>query len=94
MDTTTLQVPLKKSLKAEATLVAKEYGFSSLQDVVRFMLTGFAKREISIKLEQFPSVKLSAKNEARYAKMEEDFRNGRNVKSFDNIDDFMHDLTS
>lgn len=95
MDTTTLQVPLTKNLKSSATQVAKEYGFSSLQEIVRVMLSKLAKKEFVITFgEQFPVVALSAKNEARYRKMEEDFKLGRNVKSFDNLDDFMHDLTS
>lgn len=92
MDTTTLQIPLSKTLKFDATQVARDSGFSSLQDVVRFFLTKFAKKEIAIGLEQFPAVKLSAKNEARYMKMEEDFRSGKNVKSFDNVEDLMNDL--
>lgn len=95
MDTTTLQVPLTKTLKSNATTVAKEYGFSSLQEIVRVMLSKLAKKEFVISFsEQFPAIALSAKNETRYMKMEEDFKLGRNVKSFDNVEDFMHDLTS
>ena len=90
-----MQIPISKSLKVDATNVAKEYGFSSLQEIVRVMLAKLAKKELSITIsEQFPSVVLSAKNEARYAKMEEDFKTGRNVKVFDKIDDLMKDLTS
>ena len=92
MDTTTLQVPLSKNLKADATGVAKEYGFSSLQEVVRFMLTKFARREIGVSLEQFPAVKLSAKNEKRYAKMDEDFKKGKNIYFAKDVDDFMRQL--
>jgi antitoxin component of RelBE/YafQ-DinJ toxin-antitoxin module len=92
MDTTTLQVPLPKTLKQQATNVAHEHGFSSLQEVVRFILTKFANREIGINLEQFPDIKLSTKNEKRYIKMTEEFNKGNNVKSFDNIDDLMTDL--
>lgn len=52
MDTTTLQVPLTKELKAEATKVAKEYGFSSLQGVVRVLLTLLAKGQLNFNLEK------------------------------------------
>jgi len=52
MDTTTLQVPLSKNLKSEATSVAKEYGFSSLQEVVRVLLTLLAKKQLKINFEQ------------------------------------------
>lgn len=93
MDTTILQVPLTKNLKVAATGVAKENGFSSLQEVVRLMLTKFARREIGVTFEQFPAVKLSAKNDRRYAKMVDDVLSGRvKTKSFDNVDDLMKDL--
>jgi antitoxin component of RelBE/YafQ-DinJ toxin-antitoxin module len=93
MDTTTLQVPISKTLKSNATEVAKEYGFSSLQEIVRVMLSKLAKKEFVITFgEQFPTVALSAKNEARYAKMEEDFKANRNVYTADNLDDFFNKL--
>lgn len=95
MDTTILQIPMSVSLKKDATETAKEYGFSSLQEIVRVMLSKLARKEFVINFgEQFPTVALSAKNEARYMKMEADYKIGKNVKSFDNIEDFMHDLTS
>lgn len=90
MDTTTLQVPLSKALKSNATDVAKEYGFSSLQEIVRVMLSKLAKKEFVISFgEQFPTVALSAKNEARYAKMEEDFKANRNVYTANSVNDLM-----
>ena len=93
MDTTILQIPISKSLREEAVGVAKDSGFSSLQDVVRLMITKFARREIGVTLEQFPAVKLSAKNDRRYSKMVNDVLSGRvKTKSFDNVDDLMKDL--
>jgi len=94
MDTTILQIPISKSLRAEAVGVAKDSGFSSLQEVVRLMLTKFARREIGVTFERFPAVKLSARNDRRYAKMVDDFERGRNFKTFNNVDDLMKDLTS
>lgn len=92
MNTTTLQIPLSKQLKASATSVAQEHGFSSLQEVVRVFLTKYSKRELSVNVEQFPAVKLSAKNEKRYAKMEEDFKKGKNVYIAKDVDDLMRKL--
>jgi len=94
MNTTILQVPISKGLRAEAASVAKDSGFSSLQEVVRLMLTKFARREIGVTIEQFPAVKLSARNERRYNKMVKDFEKGRNIKTFNNVADLMNDLTS
>lgn len=87
-----MQIPISKSLKAEATSVAKEYGFSSLQEIVRVLLTKLAKRQLSVSVEQFPAVRLSAKNERRYAKMEEDFKKGRNVYMAKDVNDLMRQL--
>jgi len=74
--------------------VAKDSGFSSLQEVVRLMLTKFARKEIGITFERFPAVRLSAKNDRRYAKMVNDFEEGKDIKTFNNVDDLMKDLTS
>ncbi len=41
-----LQVPLKTSIKKMAEEVAEEYGYSSVQEVVRIFLTGFAQKKI------------------------------------------------
>lgn len=93
MNTTTLQVPLAKSLKAEAKIAARDYGFSSLQELVRFLLTKISKRELAITVEE-PAVRMSKKAERRYAKMMRDFEMGRNVKTVHSIEELMKDLTS
>ena len=82
------------TLRNQAEAVSVDMGFSSLQEVIRLILTKFAKREIGITIEQFPAVKLSARNEARYARMERDFKSGKNIKRFNNANDLMDDLTS
>lgn len=74
--------------------MARDSGFSSLQEVVRVMLTKFARKEIGVTFERFPAVKLSNKNDRRYAKMVNDFKKGKNIKTFDNVDDLMSDLAS
>jgi len=92
MDTTTLQIPISKNLKASATAVAKDFGFSSLQEVTRVLLTKLAKRELNVSVEQFPAVMLSAKAEKRYAKMDEDFKTGKNVYTAKSVDEFLEKL--
>ena len=92
MDTTTLQIPLSKKLKANATTVAGEYGFSSLQEIVRVLLTKLSKRELGVSVEQFPSVKLSAKNEKRYAKMDDDLKKGENWHTANSVEELMKEL--
>lgn len=92
MNTVTLQVPVNKSIRDAAALAAEEYGFSSLQEVVRVLLNKLAKRQLSVGIEQFPAVKLSARNEKRYIKMEQDFRAGRNIYHAKNVDDLLRQL--
>ena len=94
MSNTILQVPLSESLRSDAVSVAKENGFSSLQEVVRLFLTKFARREVGVSIERFPAVNLSAKNAKRYDKMVKDFESKRNVKVFKNTKDLMKDLSS
>lgn len=48
MDTMILQVPISKTLKKQAEAVAREHGFSSLQESVRIFLKKLADRTITI----------------------------------------------
>lgn len=95
MNVTTLQVPISPVLRDNATSVARDYGFSSLQDLVRLLLTKIANHQLAINVvEQFPAVKLSKKNEKRYAKMDEDFEKDRNVYHAKDVDDLLRQLNS
>ena len=95
MDTTILQIPIRKSLRDQAMVVAEDAGFSSLQEVIRLFLTKYVRKEIGVTIEQFPAVKLSARNAKRYDKMVDDYLSGNlKTKSFDNVDDLMEDLNS
>ena len=77
---TILQVPIKPELKAKAEKKADAEGFSSLQDVVRMMLSRYTTDEISFVL--------SDKAARRYKKIIEDARIGKNVSpAFDNVED-------
>lgn len=91
MDTTILQVPLSKTLKLSAQEAANEYGFSSLQDLLRVVLTKLSRRELVVSIEE-PLVHLSKKNDQRYLKMTKDFRNGRNVYHAQSADDLIKQL--
>lgn len=61
MNTTILQIPMSKSLKNSASVVANEYGFSSLQDLLRVILTQLSRRELVVSIEK--PIQLSKKNE-------------------------------
>lgn len=44
MNTVTLQVPMSKTLRQQAQVVADEYGFSSIQEVIRLFLNRFSQK--------------------------------------------------
>jgi hypothetical protein len=90
---TTLQIPIPVSLKREAKIVAREQGFSSLQDFVRLILTKLVKREMSVRIgsnEEFISLSESARK--RYTKVAEDITRGRNIISAINSKEFLKKL--
>lgn len=94
MNTTTLQVPLSKDLKSSATAVAKEFGFSSLQEIVRVLLTKLARKELSLEVGQVEHIKLTPAAKRRYAKMTEDFKTGKNILHAKNVDDLIRQLNA
>ena len=91
MDSTILQIPMSKSLKNSARIVAAEYGFSSLQDLMRVVLTKLARRELAVSISE-PTVVLTRKNSGRYLKMSQDFAKGVNTEKFSSVAGLMHDL--
>lgn len=92
MNTTILQIPMSKSLKHSAAEVASEYGFSSLQDLLRVILTQLSRRELVVSIEK--PVLLSRKNDGRYIKMNKDFVQNKNTKNFSSVHGLMKDLMS
>lgn len=94
MDTTTLQIPLTKSLKSNATSVAKEIGFTSLQDFVRLVLTKLAHRELTVHVTPTENIQLSPAAKKRYAKMKADFKKGRNIYRAKDAEDLLRQLNS
>jgi len=93
MDKMILQVPVSKDLKNKAEAVALDYGFSSLQESVRLFLAKLAKRSLSFEIEPKEEyIKLSPAAQRRYAAMDKDFENDRNIYHAKNIDDLMRHL--
>ena len=86
---TILQVPISKQLRDQAASSAHKMGFSSLQETVRVFLNQLASNEVAIAF-QSSAVKLSKKNDRRYAKMIRDIETGKvQPKSFSSIDKMM-----
>lgn len=90
MQKVTLQIPMDSKLKVDAEKVALEQGFSSLQELVRILLSKVAQNKIEVNFEEV--VKLSPKAEKRYLKATKDFEEGRNVYSASSVKELMKQL--
>ena len=52
MSKVTIQIPAEKKLRDRATRSAVEYGFSSLQEMLRLVMNKIANKEIKVSLEE------------------------------------------
>jgi len=75
MNRVILQVPMQKELRDQATLAAKNNGFSSLQEAIRVLLMKLSKKEISIRVEE-KEEQLSPRAMRRYNRIVEQIKNG------------------
>lgn len=89
-----LQVPLSKSLKEKAEAVSSDYGFSSLQEIIRILLQKISRRELTIRVQEERTTVLSPKAEKRYAKIINDIKAGKNVTKTHNLKELMAFLES
>lgn len=88
MDTTILQVPVKRTVKKRAAFAAEEMGFSSLQEAVRIFLNKLAQKKINVSFEEV--VELSPQAARRYDKMLDDIESGKVVtKAFAHTEDLI-----
>lgn len=85
---------MQRELKTSAEAVAHDYGFSSVQDAIRMFLRKLAKREVSVGIYEEEAVTLSKRGQARYRKMEQDFRTGKNISYAKDADDMIKQLHS
>lgn len=90
-----VQVPMAKDLKEKAEAVSSGMGFSSLQEVIRVLLTKLSKKEISFRIEEAEEVTyLSKAAEKRYKKAVEDIKAGKNIYKPKNKKEFFELLHS
>lgn len=94
MNRTVLQIPIAPLLRQQAEAASLDLGFSSLQEIVRLILHKLARRELTVAVQEGEAVTLSKKAAARYDRMYEDFKKGRNVYHAKDVDDFLKQLAS
>lgn len=93
MNKTILQIPIDKELREQATLMAINSGFSSLQESTRVLLKQFSTGKLKLRFEPEP-VQLSAKAIKRYDKMTKDFEEGKNVFTAHSVEELMDHLNN
>lgn len=92
MHKVTLQIPMDSKLKIDAEKAALDQGFSSLQELVRVILSKVAQKKIEVNFEE--TIILSEKADKRYARAMNDFKEGKNVYAAKNVDDFLRQLNA
>lgn len=90
-----LQVPMPKSLKEQAETVSTDYGFSSLQEVIRIILAKLAKKELIFTVQETEKIiHLSTAAQKRYKKAIDDIKKNRNIFKPQNKEEFFRLLRS
>lgn len=90
-----VQVPMPKELKKKAEAVSADLGFSSMQEVIRVLLTKLSKKEFSLKVEETEEIThLSPASERKFRKAVEDIKAGRSIYKPKNKDEFFKLLNS
>ncbi len=85
-----VQVPMSKELKDKAEIISADLGFSSLQEVIRVLLTKLSKKELSLKIEEVEEIThLSVEAEQRFKKAVEDIKAGKNIYKPKNKKEFL-----
>lgn len=83
-----LQVPLPRTLKEQAEAVSADYGFSSLQEVIRVILRKLAQKKLILSIAEAEEItRLSPAAEKRYKKAIIDIKTGRNITKTNNLDE-------
>lgn len=83
-----MQVPLQKSLKVSSEAVARDMGFSSLQEAIRVFLQKLSNKELMFTFRE-PVERLSPKAEKRYLKMLKEIKEGKGTTHTNNIKELM-----
>ncbi len=88
---TVLQVPISKELRVKAEKAAKNQGFSSVQELVRLLLTKMSRGQLEVRIEE-PAVQLSPKAIRRYNKIIDEVEVGKNTYVAHGVRDLMKQL--
>jgi len=93
MDTTNLQIPIRKDLKIAATKAALEQGFSSLQEAVRVFINKLAKGMIDVAFMP-KAIKLSPRLIKKYNKIIDEVEKEKGLHKTTSVDDLIEQLNA
>ena len=90
-----VQVPMTRDLKERAEAVSSDLGFSSLQEIIRVLLTKLSKKEFSLHVGATEEIThLSPAAEKKFKKAIEDIKAGRNIYAPKNKQEFFELLNA
>ena len=83
----TVTISLPKAIAEKVDNETREKGFATRSEFIRSLIRRYFGGEEKV-------IRLSEKAEKRYAKMDEDFRTGKNVYHAKDVDDLIRQLES
>jgi len=90
---TTLQIPMPLYLKKTSEKIATDSGFSSLQELIRVILTQINQNKLFFRFDSADEfVALSSSSKKRYQKLQQDYSKGKNFSSAKSVDEFLKKL--
>lgn len=90
MNKVIVQIPVSKQLRDSAERMAEEYGFSSLQEVLRVFMKRFSNHSVALTFEE--NMPLSFSSEKRYRSIDRDIAKKKNIHSAKNVKQLMQQL--
>lgn len=87
-----IQVPVSPQFRNKVEKKAKTDGFSSVQQLIRLVLSKYESGHLEVGFREAEPIKLSPEAKKRYKRMEEDFEKGKNIRTAHGVNELMHQL--
>ncbi len=92
MSVSTIRLQLEEVEIQKAHQLARQWGFSSVEEALKEFIKRFLNKTVTASLVETEYIKLSKKTKARYVKMEQDFKIGKDVRITHSVDEFIAQL--
>lgn len=94
MNTATIKLQLGEKELTKAQTIAREWGFSSVEEVMREFVRRFLSKTQTKTSRQVENVKLTKKAKLRYKRINQDLKSGKNIMLAKSVDDFLIQLNA